>query len=163
MAGWDRDLSRKSPIWRLVGLLRGDKQISTIVVGTSNTARLQASVDLALTNAPAFSVQIFSSSAESVSLTCTMANQSLVLDTTRAGYGEAGIWTATIAMPSNNTLALDILIDRSTLEIFAQDGTVITAKVFPRYQESENIKIVSHNGKTAFNSIVLTALGSAWT
>jgi beta-fructofuranosidase len=36
----------------------------TIVVGTSNTARLQASVDLAATNAPAFSVQIFSSSAE---------------------------------------------------------------------------------------------------
>jgi sucrose-6-phosphate hydrolase SacC (GH32 family) len=135
----------------------------TIIVGTSNTARLQASVDLATTNAPAFTIQIFSSSAESVSLVYTMANQSLVLDTTQAGYGEAGTWTATIAKPSNNILALDILIDRSSLEIFAQDGTVMTATVFPRYQESENIKIVSHGGKTVFNSIVLTTLGSAWT
>jgi beta-fructofuranosidase len=135
----------------------------TIIVGTSNTARLQASVDLATTNAPAFTIQMFSSSAESVSLVYTMANQSLVLDTTQAGYGEAGTWTATIAKPSNNILALDILIDRSSLEIFAQDGTVMTATVFPRYQESENIKIVSHGGKTVFNSIVLTTLGSAWT
>ncbi|KAH8810697.1 glycosyl hydrolase [Xylogone sp. PMI_703] len=134
----------------------------TITVGTSNTARLQASIDLASTNAPEFTVKLLSSSAEWTSLTYIVANQSLVLDTTQAGYGQAGTWTATIAKPANNILALDVLIDRSSLEIFGQDGTVMTATVFPRYQESKNIDIVSHGGKTVFNSITLTPLGSAW-
>ncbi|KIM95324.1 glycoside hydrolase family 32 protein [Oidiodendron maius Zn] len=143
-----------------LGLTKVD---GAIILGTSNTARLQVSVDLTKTNTPAFTIQMFSSSAESVNLTYTMANQSLVLDTTQAGYGQAGTWDATIAKSSINVLALDILIDRSSLEIFAQDGTAMTATVFPRYQESKDIKIISDDGETVFNSIVLTRLGSAWT
>ena len=135
----------------------------SMTLGTSNTARLQVSVDLTKTNAPAFTIQMFSSSAESVNLTYNVANQSLVLDTTQAGYGQAGTWNATIAKSSTNVLALDILIDRSSLEVFAQDGTAMTATIFPRYQESKDIKIISDDGKTVFDSIVLTTLGSAWT
>jgi beta-fructofuranosidase len=134
----------------------------TITVGSSNTARLQASVDLVASNAPAFTMKLFASSAESVSLVYTFANQSLTLDTTQAGYGQAGTWSATIAMPANNILSLDILIDRSSLEVFVGDGTVMTATVFPRYQESTKIQIVSRGGKTVFGGIDLTPLGSAW-
>jgi sucrose-6-phosphate hydrolase SacC (GH32 family) len=134
----------------------------TITVGSSNTARLQASIDLVASDAPAFTIELFASSAESVSLVYTFANQSLTLDTTQAGYGQAGTWSATITKPANNLLSLDILIDRSSLEAFVGDGTVMTATVFPRYQESTNINIVSHGGKTVFDSIVLTPLGSAW-
>jgi beta-fructofuranosidase len=134
----------------------------TITVGSSNTARLQASIDLAASNAPAFTIQLFTSSAESVSLVYNFANQSLTLDTTQAGYGQAGTWSAIIDKPANNLLSLDILIDRSSLEAFVGDGTVMTATVFPRYQESTGIKVVSHGGKTVFDSIVLTPLGSAW-
>jgi sucrose-6-phosphate hydrolase SacC (GH32 family) len=134
----------------------------TITVGSSNTARLQASIDLVTSNAPAFTIQLFASSAESVSLVYTFANASLTLDTTQAGYGQAGTWSATIAKPANNVLSLDILIDRSSLEVFVGDGTVMTATVFPRYQDSTDIKIISRGGKTVFNSIVLTPLGSAW-
>ena len=134
----------------------------TITVGSSNTARLQASVDIASTNAGAFTIELFSSAAESVSLVYTVGNQSLALDTTQAGYGQAGLWTATVVESANQILALDILIDRSSVEVFAQDGTAMTATVFPRYQESKGVKIISHGGKTAFNSIVLTPLGSLW-
>ncbi|OIW25264.1 Arabinanase/levansucrase/invertase [Coniochaeta ligniaria NRRL 30616] len=134
----------------------------TVTVGSSNTARLQASIDLVASNAPAFTIELFALSAESVSLVYTFANQSLTLDTTQAGYGQAGTWSAIIAKPADNILSLDILIDRSSLEVFAGDGTVMTATVFPRYQESTDIQIVSHGGKTVFGDIVLTPLGSAW-
>jgi len=40
----------------------------TIAVGSSNTVRLQLSVDLKSTNAPAFALSMFSSSAECVTL-----------------------------------------------------------------------------------------------
>ncbi|KAB5575533.1 glycosyl hydrolase [Coniochaeta sp. 2T2.1] len=134
----------------------------TISVGSSNTARLQLSVDLAASNAPAFTIELFQSSKEAVSLVYTFANQSLTLDTTRAGYGQAGTWSATITKPANNRLLLDILIDRSSLEVFASDGTVITATIFPRYQQSTNINVIARGGKAVFNDIVLTPLGSAW-
>ena len=134
----------------------------TISVGSSNTARLQMTVDLASTNAPAFTVQLHSSSAESVLLTYYVANTTLALDTTNAGYGQAGVWTAVIDVPSNKTLTIDVLLDRSSVEIFTGDGTAMTATVFPRYQESTDVKIVSHGGKTAFDSIALTPFGSTW-
>ena len=83
------------------------------------------------------------------------------MDTTNAGYGQAGTWSAAIAAP-NNVLTLDILIDRSSVEIFAGDGTAMTATVFPRYQESTDIKIEAVGGKAVFNSIKLTPFGSTW-
>ncbi|RKU40990.1 hypothetical protein DL546_002917 [Coniochaeta pulveracea] len=134
----------------------------TVTVGSSNSARLQVSVDLAESNAPAFTIQLFASSAESVSLVYTFANKTLTLDTTQAGQGQGGAWSASIAKPANDRLELDILIDRSSLEVFAGDGTAMTVTVFPRYQESKDIKIVSHGGKTVFEDVVLTPLGSAW-
>ena len=134
----------------------------TITVGSSNTARLQMMVDLASTDAPAFTVQLYSSSSESVVLTYSIASKNLTLDTTNAGYGQAGTWSAVIDVPSNNLLSFDILIDRSSVEIFTGDGTAMTATVFPRYQQSTNINIVSHGGKTVFDSISLTPFGSTW-
>jgi sucrose-6-phosphate hydrolase SacC (GH32 family) len=134
----------------------------TITVGSSNTARLQMAVDLASTNAPAFTVQLYSSSAESVVLTYSVVNKTLTLDTTNAGYGQAGTWSAVIDIPLNEKLALDVLIDRSSIEIFTEDGTAMTATVFPHYQESKDINIVSHGGETVFNTIALTPFGSTW-
>ncbi|KAK3351842.1 glycosyl hydrolase [Neurospora tetraspora] len=141
---------------------RTDVHNGTMTVGSSNTARLQASIDLVASTAPAFTIELFASKAESVSLVYSFGNRSLTLDTTRAGYGQAGKWSATIAKPADNRLSLDILIDRSSLEIFVGDGTAMTATVFPRYQESNNIRIVCRGGKTVFDDIVLTPLGSAW-
>jgi beta-fructofuranosidase len=134
----------------------------TITVGSSNIARLQMSVDLASTNAPAFTVLLYSSSAEQVALTYTVANRTLTLDTTDAGYGQAGTWSTVIAAPSDNVMTMDLLIDRSSVEVFVGDGTAMTATVFPRFQESKDIKIVSHGGKTVFESVSLTPLGSTW-
>ncbi|KAN0112407.1 glycoside hydrolase family 32 protein [Hyaloscypha variabilis] len=134
----------------------------TITVGSSNTARLQLSVDLASTDAPAFTILLYSSSAEHLGLTYTVANRTLTVDTTNAGYGQAGTWSAVIAAPSNNVLTLDVLIDRSSVEVFVGDGTAMTATLFPRYQESQDIKIVSNGGKTVFQSVSLTPLGSTW-
>jgi sucrose-6-phosphate hydrolase SacC (GH32 family) len=134
----------------------------TIPVGSTNTARLQVTVDLATTNAPGFTIMMHKSNAEQVTLYYTMASQTLMLDTTNAGYGQAGTWNATIATSSDKKLSLDVFIDRSSVEIFAGDGTAMTATVFPRYQESTDIKIESIGGKTVFDSIALTPFGSTW-
>jgi sucrose-6-phosphate hydrolase SacC (GH32 family) len=141
----------------------GNKNVhGTIKVGSTNTARLQLEVDLRASNAPAFTTFLYSSKAETVALTYNFANRTLTLDTTNAGYGQAGKWSAVISKPKNGVLTLDIFIDRSSLEIFAGDGTAMTVTVFPRYQESTDIKIEAVGGKAAFNSISLTPFGSTW-
>ncbi|KFZ25263.1 hypothetical protein V502_00255 [Pseudogymnoascus sp. VKM F-4520 (FW-2644)] len=134
----------------------------TFTVGSSNTARLQMTVDLASTKTQSFNVTLFSSSAEDAVLMYNVATSTLTLDTTNAGWGQAGTWETTIAVPSNKSLTFDIFIDRSSVEVFVGDGTVMTATVYPRYQESKGIKIISHGGKTVFDNISLTPLGSTW-
>lgn len=134
----------------------------TITVGSSNTARLQMTLGLASTNAPSFNLTLFSSSAEQAVLMYTVATSTLTLDTTNAGWGQAGTWQTTIAVPSNKSLTFDIFIDRSSIEVFVCDGTVMIATVYPRYQESKGIKIISHGGKSVFDNISLTPLGSTW-
>jgi sucrose-6-phosphate hydrolase SacC (GH32 family) len=134
----------------------------TITVGSSNMARLQMTVDLASTNAPSFNLTLFSSSAEEAVLMYTVATSTLILDTTNAGWGQAGTWQTAIAVPSTKLLTFDIFIDRSSAEVFVGDGTVMTATIYPRYQESKDINIISCGGKTVFNNISLTPLGSTW-
>ncbi|KAH6874015.1 glycosyl hydrolase [Thelonectria olida] len=133
-----------------------------LVVGSPNTARLQVAVDLRATTASSFTISLFKSKAESVLLTYTTADRTLTLDTSDAGYGQAGTWKAVIDVSASKRLALDIFIDRSSLEIFAGDGTVMTANVWPRYQESKGISIAGQGGSAVFESVKLTPLGSSW-
>ncbi|KAH6976527.1 glycosyl hydrolase [Ilyonectria sp. MPI-CAGE-AT-0026] len=135
---------------------------AALFVGSTKTARLQVAVDLGATKASSFTISLFKSKAEAVLLTYTTANRTLTLDTKNAGYGQAGTWQAVIAGSARNKLTLDIFIDRSSLEVFAGDGTVMTATVWPRYQESKDIAIVGYGGTAAFESINLTPLGSSW-
>ena len=83
----------------------------------------------------------------------TAVNRTLTLDTTNAGYGQAGTWEATIATSTDNKLTMDISIDRSSLEIFIGNGTAMTADVYPRYEDSNTIEIVAHGGKASFDRI----------
>ncbi|EHK96006.1 putative Beta-fructosidase [Glarea lozoyensis 74030] len=87
-------------------------------------------------NAPGFTIFMHKSNVEQVTLYYSVKNQTLTLDTTNAGYGQAGTWNAVVAKSPDNKLSLDIFIDRSSVEVFAGDGTAMTATVFPRYQES---------------------------
>ncbi|KAH6663755.1 glycosyl hydrolase [Halenospora varia] len=146
----------------LVTRLNNEIVHGTIKVGSTNTARLQLTVNLATSNAPAFNVTIFGSSAESAVLMYNFTSKTLTLDTMNAGYGQAGVWTTPIATPASKKLTLDIFLDRSSMELFSGDGTVMTAKITPRYQESTDIKIIAQGGKAVFDNIELTLLGSSW-
>jgi sucrose-6-phosphate hydrolase SacC (GH32 family) len=131
-------------------------------VGSSNSARLTLDLDLASSDATSFALSLFKSAGESVVLTFDKKAGSLTLDTTNAGYGQAGKWEALVDIADGKKFTLDIFLDRSVLEIFASDGTVFSATVFPRYQESQDIDLVASGGALAVKSIALTPLGSSW-
>ncbi|KAH6707456.1 sucrose-6-phosphate hydrolase [Verticillium dahliae] len=132
------------------------------IIGSSNTARVKLSIDLGTTTASSFTLALFQSSEECTLLTYDAKSHILTLDTTGAGYGQPGLWEASIAVPVENKLAMDIFLDRSVLEIFIGDGTVFSANVFPRYQESTDISIVANDGVVALEAASVTPLGSSW-
>lgn len=124
--------------------------------------RLELAVDLGETDASSFTIALLQSKAESVLLTYNTTSRTLTLDTKDAGYGQAGTWEAIIGSSGEDKLTLDIFIDHSILEIFVGDGTVFSAAVWPRYQESQGISLVAREGTVAQETITLTPLGSSW-
>jgi sucrose-6-phosphate hydrolase SacC (GH32 family) len=134
----------------------------SLVIGNSSTGRLQISVDLNASTASSFSLNLFSSSAETAFLTYYMKNQTLTLDTSQAGYGPTGPVSAVLGSPSSNILGLDILLDRTILEIFGSDGTALTARIYPRYEQSSGISVVAGDGAVAVTNITLTQYASSF-
>ncbi|KAJ5880706.1 uncharacterized protein N7473_011759 [Penicillium subrubescens] len=134
---------------------------TAIVLGHTTTARLRLTVDVPSASATSFSIRLFSSSAEFVLVSYNFATRILTLDTSNAGYGQTGQWQPVVVPGSDGKLSLDIFLDRSTLEIFSSDGVVTSARVYPRYQESQDITIEA-SGHIVFDSISLTPLGSSW-
>ena len=60
------------------------------------------------------------------------AKATLAIDRESAGAGEKGVHAAPLALRAGETLKLRVLVDRSSVEVFAQDGRVVlTDRVFP--------------------------------
>ena len=56
----------------------------------------------------------------------------LAIDRERAGEGDGGVHAAALSLARGETLRLRVLVDRSSVEVFAQDGRlVLTDRVYP--------------------------------
>jgi beta-fructofuranosidase len=56
----------------------------------------------------------------------------LAIDREKSGAGDGGVHAAPVALPEGRTLLLRVLVDRSSVEVFAQDGSVVlTDRVYP--------------------------------
>ena len=131
------------------------------VLGSGASARLQIAIDLEKSSSSNFTLHLLSSSAESTDITFIVPNNTLIMDTSNSGYSKAGTWTAEIDV-RDSKLALDVLLDHSSLEVFAQDGTVMGATIFVRYAESDGISLQSGDGNVWIEEMKLTPLGSGW-
>jgi beta-fructofuranosidase len=60
------------------------------------------------------------------------ASATLAIDRERSGAGDGGAHAAPLALRAGETLRLRVLVDRSSVEVFAQDGRVVlTDRVYP--------------------------------
>ncbi len=60
------------------------------------------------------------------------ARGTLAIDRERAGAGDGGVHEAPLPLAAGETLRLRVLLDRSSVEVFAQDGRVVlTDRVYP--------------------------------
>ena len=62
----------------------------------------------------------------------------------------------------NGTITLHVLVDRSSVEVFAQDGQrTITDQIFPN-ADSQGIQVFSRGGRAQLDKITIWQLRSAW-
>ena len=96
---------------------------------------IAATVDLKRTSAQefGFSLRCSADGAEATRVYYSRAEGKLLVDRTKSGAGDGGIYGAKLSLEHQDTLRLRIIVDRSSVEVFAQEGRVaITNRIYPQ-------------------------------
>lgn len=125
------------------------------------TIELQFEMDVsALSRQGKAGVSVFTGSEHHTDIYYDMATNRLVMDRKNSGVsingtgesGENGIRYASI-MPINNKIKVQIFLDRSSVEVFVNDGYyTMTGTVFPK-ENDDQITFFSENGEVRFEEI----------
>lgn len=54
------------------------------------------------------------------------------------------------------------LVDRSSVEVFTGDGTVLTGRIYPRYEQSTGVDVSAIGGDLRLRGLRIWRMGSAW-
>lgn len=124
---------------------------------TGESYELEAEVEVG--SAAKFGLRLLVSEGESSVLTYDAATQTLSFDRTRSGnvaFSDRfpSVESAPV-QPQNGLLRLHLLVDRSVVEIFANDGQrVMTEAVFPTRHEGR-IELFSEGGTATFKTLTI--------
>ena len=75
--------------------------------------------------------------------------ENLSMEAGRAAPGDS----QTLFTARENAVVLDVFLDRSVLEIFADDGVALTHRVYPSDPRSDRIGIFALSGKIRMTSL----------
>jgi beta-fructofuranosidase len=124
---------------------------------------LQLTFDFTGADATAVALRVRQSSADATEVRYEPGSQTLTLDTRRAGMGDRGVYQAHVPPAADGRLRLRVLVDRSSVEVFANDGaTAMTARIYPRYEESTGVQLVAEGGSIRVASADAWRMRSAW-
>jgi beta-fructofuranosidase len=122
---------------------------------TGECVEIRIQVDLQQTGASGFGLQVRESEdgKERTLIRYDAAAKQIVFDRTHSGGGVTGIRTCEIAESVDRILTLHLFLDRSTLELFINEGSyVMSGYIFPE-PTSKRISFFSENGSTFIRDI----------
>ena len=96
---------------------------------------IAATFDLKRTSAAEFGFHVRCSAdgREATKVYYSRAEGKLLVDRSQSGAGDGGIYGAKLSLDGAETLRIQIVLDRSSVEVFAQDGRVaITNRIYPQ-------------------------------
>ena len=134
--------------------LNGDRDFSNIKGDV-----YELNVDADLTNAKTFSIHLRASASQETVLSYDKETKVLKLNRDKSGSGLKGEREAHLSLENNNLLKLRIFVDKSSIEIFANDGQVVmSSRIYPD-KSAQGIKFVS-NGQVKLNNLEFYKLKS---
>jgi sucrose-6-phosphate hydrolase SacC (GH32 family) len=123
---------------------------------------VRTTIDAGHSTARSFTLGLRASTAEGAELRYDLSTHSLTLDTTKAGYAAGGTWSVTAAPDQQGLLGLRVLIDRSSVEVFTADGLALSARIYPRYQQSDQVTLSASGGDLDVAQTRSWRMGSSW-
>jgi len=100
---------------------------------------------------------------EQLTVSYDVATEALAVNRNLAGIGDRGIYTTKVELVDSNTLKLHIYLDRSSVEVFANEGvTAASTRFYPHWKESMGINLFSKGGSIKIRSLDIWELNSAW-
>ena len=82
----------------------------------------------------------------------------LVLDATRSTVGTMGprnIEAAPFELAPGETLSLDIFVDKSIIEVYANERQAVVRMVYPEKEDSKGVSLISEGGNTGFKDVTV--------
>lgn len=134
----------------------------TTPITAGDSLDVRAVFDIGRSTATGLGLKLMSSSAEGVLLTYDPKRQQLTLDTTKSGYGNGSVSIVTAPPDGNHQLGLRVLTDRSSIEVFTDNGAALTARVYPRYTQSVGVSAFAAGGDAVLTTDMAWSMGSAW-
>lgn len=156
---------RMQPVAELTALRREHQRVSGLTIGADREAALPVKGD-SLELIAVFDVEQSAGDADfGLLLRCSedgkeytkvvysAAERKLSVDRTHAGAGEAGVSEVQLAPLADGRVKLHLFLDRSSVELFANDGMkTVTNRIYPA-ADSVGIKLFAEKGAARLESL----------
>ncbi|MDN3956599.1 glycoside hydrolase family 32 protein [Sporolactobacillus laevolacticus] len=111
---------------------------------TDELLEIEVEFDTTLVEAFDFGIKLRIGETEETVIRYDPKGEKLILDRTKSGTGVGGVRQT--ALPKSERLRLHIYLDRSSVEVFANDGeTVMTSRMYPT-EKNEGVRLFSNEG-----------------
>lgn len=131
-----------------------------------NNQLMEIEIEFEQVSSSKFDLLIHHSETEKTIISYDVKNSSLQVDRTNSGENSfsasfPAIQEAPLKM-KNNKVKLQLFIDTSSIELFANDGEIaMTSLIFPS-EIGKNLTLVSNEGSTTISTLKVTELKSIW-
>ncbi len=157
----ENDTLRMAPVQELSMLRQAERNWTDIALGDGRTMTLEgvdgASCELAITLTPGTAkqcgvkVRTSPGDEEETLLYYDAEKKELVFDATRSGVtGRKVVERAPFALGDTEDLDLRVFVDRSVIEIYANDRQAIGRRVYPGREDSVGLKLFAQGGDATF-------------
>jgi beta-fructofuranosidase len=133
---------------------------SYLVETKNDLIELKVEFDLSKTTAQSVGLKIRGLNLEETTVMYQIENQKLLLDCSKSGKEEDGVRCK--MLESNQLLSLRVFIDRSSIEVFANDGQAsMTSRLYPQ-EERLGIELFAQNGDVQISEFTYWNLKEIW-
>jgi beta-fructofuranosidase len=128
---------------------------------TDELLEIEATFDLIASNADTFGLKLRTGKTEETVIRYDVRERQLILDRSKSGQGvDDGFRRALLS--ESNQLKLHIYLDRSSVEIFADDGeTVMTSRIYPT-EENNGVLLFAGDGQVSVKEMSAWRLEDIW-
>ncbi len=138
--------------WQDISLAAGETKRLENVVGDS--CELEINITGATAKRVGLKVRSSLAGEEETLLYYDAEKKELVFDSTKSGKdGRMVVETAPFELAQNEPLQLRVFIDKSVIEVFANDRQAITRRVYPGRKDSLGIVLFADGGQAKFNLV----------